>query len=442
MATGYAGYQGYGDPDRVKAERARKLAETLQQGVQNSQPRNLVSGLAGLAEAFIAKDADTKAATAESAYGDVMKERNARLASSLMPDATGIANEQLDTAAPFDLTPNAMGQRRQQGGENARYRPIVEALLGEGNLGGAVGFVGDQQQMAAQRAEAARKAREPLTINNQLVDPQTYQPIADFRDAPKPVPKTYNEVTLADGVYSVNQNDPTDKILLGRAPAKAGEGPVDPNAPLDPERIRLEREYAKSWDAVRNNYSDVRGQYERLKSMGNLAATDPASRSAADLALIVSFTKMLDPGSVAREGEVKLTQSAASLYDTVRNLPNQWINGQTTIPDSTRRALLKAADEMMPSYNAAYERLAADIGSTADAYKFPRERVMMGYRPPAPPPPPPPSFMDTASQFVGNLFNGGQRQGGPQQPAPIDLSRLTPQQLDELEQQLSQGGGR
>lgn len=221
MATGYAGYQGYGDPDRVKAERARKLAETLQQNVQNNQPRNLVSGLAGLAEAFIAKDADTKAATAENAYGDVMKERNARLASSLMPDATGIANEQLDTAAPFDLTPNAMTQRRQQGGENARYRPIVEALLGEGNLGGAVGFVGDQQQLAAQRAEAARKANEPKIYN---------QPNGIFAVTPD------LKATLIEGTQPTPE--PT-KLPEGMWYGQDGKGPPQPIPGYEGMRARI-----------------------------------------------------------------------------------------------------------------------------------------------------------------------------------------------------------
>jgi len=294
--------------------------------------------------------------------------------------------------------------------------------------GGAVGKV--QGGKFSMELEPAKEPLKPIEVDGVLVDPVTYEPLYT---APKKVdPADYVETTLADGVYFVNKNDPNDKIKIGAAPKKAGEGPFDPSAPPDPERIRLEREFAKSWDAVRNNYSEIKGQYDRLKAMGSLAASDPASRSAADLALIVSFTKMLDPGSVAREGEVKLTQSAASLYDMVRNLPNQWINGQTTIPDSTRAALLKAADEMMPSYQSAYERLAGDIGATADAYQFPRSRVMMGYRPPEPQQPKP-NLMDSFVQGAGNLaqgftgmFGGGGQ--GVQQPVRVN----SPQERDAL----------
>lgn len=69
MATGYQGYgAGYGDPQRAKAERARQMAELLQQNAMNNQPKNLVSGFASLGEAFIARDAMGKAEKAETSY--------------------------------------------------------------------------------------------------------------------------------------------------------------------------------------------------------------------------------------------------------------------------------------------------------------------------------------------------------------------------------------
>jgi hypothetical protein len=64
--AGYQGYgAGYGDPQRAKADRARQMAELLQQNVMSNQPQGIVSGLAGLGEAFIARGAMDKADKAE-----------------------------------------------------------------------------------------------------------------------------------------------------------------------------------------------------------------------------------------------------------------------------------------------------------------------------------------------------------------------------------------
>ena len=71
MATGYQGYQGatgYGDPARKKVDRARQLAELLQQGVTDTGPKSFWEGAAQLGKAFIARDAMGKAEKAETSY--------------------------------------------------------------------------------------------------------------------------------------------------------------------------------------------------------------------------------------------------------------------------------------------------------------------------------------------------------------------------------------
>lgn len=215
--------------------------------------------------------------------------------------------------------------------------------------------------------EKLKQPKAPIEVNGVLVDPVTYKPVYTSPEKPKEAePFTLGKDQVRYG--------PDGKVIARGPSGGAGEG----GGGMDPERIRLEREYAKSWDGVRNNFGEVDGQYKRLVALGELAKKDPASRSAADLGLIVSFTKMLDPGSVAREGEVKLTQSAASLVDMVANLPNQWKNGQTTLPDSTRDALLKAAAEMHPIYERAFEKLGRSYLKTAQSYQYDPSRVMMG----------------------------------------------------------------
>lgn len=72
--AGYQGYgAGYGDPERAKVDRARQMAELLQQGATDTSPKSFWEGAAQLGKAFIARGAMDRADKAESAYGDNQK---------------------------------------------------------------------------------------------------------------------------------------------------------------------------------------------------------------------------------------------------------------------------------------------------------------------------------------------------------------------------------
>lgn len=71
--AGYQGYQGYGSPERAKVDRARQMAELLQQGATDTSPKSFWEGAAQLGKAFIARGAMDKAEKAETEYGDNQK---------------------------------------------------------------------------------------------------------------------------------------------------------------------------------------------------------------------------------------------------------------------------------------------------------------------------------------------------------------------------------
>jgi hypothetical protein len=198
---------------------------------------------------------------------------------------------------------------------------------------------------------------------------------------------------------------------IARGPSDPAPGP---NAPLSPEAIRLEREYAKDWKNVDQNFKEIDSQFKRMETVAN------RKDAAGDLALIISFTKMLDPGSVAREGEVKLTQSAASLVDQALIWTDRIQKGNTLLPDSLRAAYLDAARDMYGVYQNAYQGIAQDYARTAQDYGFNPDRVMMGYDAPAQDGPDVDleSMMSQVPAFIRNLFNGGGDGGQAAQPAP------------------------
>lgn len=208
--------------------------------------------------------------------------------------------------------------------------------------------------------------------------------------------------------------------------------PVDPTygtTGLDIEGVRAEREYARDWRGVYDNFASIRNEFGRIQQM--------ASRrdAAGDLALVVSFTKMLDPGSVAREGEVALTQSAASLLAQAQNYLPRLQQGNTLLPDQVRAQLLSAAQQMYGVYEGAYGRIGEDYYETAQQYGFDPSRVMRGYEPPERGP-------------MGGNTNIPSTIARPQSAAPraapanpgVGLESLTPEQLDQLEQEILNAG--
>ena len=405
MASSYQTYQGavgY-DPERTKVDRSRRLAEMLQEGALDTGPKSMWEGVAQLGKAFIARGAMDRADKAESAYGDSQKQKYAQLAQTLSgtlpgdsPAISSGAKTTFGDTGEATITPGAMVTPAQA----SPQRRIFEALAASGQ--DPMAAYGVAQSMAPKPADPLTinnrlvdprtgqvlgdysDPQKPMAVNNRLVDPQTGQVLGDYSDPAKPEQSDYVPTTLADGVYFVNKNNPNDKVRLGPAPKKDGEGPFDPNAPLDPERIRLEREFSKDWKTIETDWGKIDGDYQRIKAMGRQASSDPERASAADLALIVGFTKMQDPGSVAREGEVALTQQTVGVLDQANNLLNQWQNGKTVLPTDARVNILRAAEELHRVYSDAYRKRGEEYATAAQQYQYPVSRVMMGYNPSAP----------------------------------------------------------
>lgn len=406
--AGYAGYQGYDPAEEARVKRLRETANMLDQSASQQRPiRHWTQGVAQLAEAWLAKDAGREADAAETAYSDNRKKAADMLLNAVAPgDASQAAYQQHQPSMLENATMLAGGgppvregfdgftpEQQASGDKNARLRALTQ-------------YLGDP--MAAIQADSAMNpAPDYQALQGQngavsLFDKRTGNitpKIAATPPPPDPAKYTFQDMIGPEGVgtYAVNPADPTDLRKVGKPIPKEGSGqqppsgyrytadgrglepipggPADkaPGAGMDPDTIKLEREYAKDWKGVQSNFQDIDSQFNRMQSMAN------RGDAAGDLALVVSFTKMLDPGSVAREGEVALTQKAASLVDQAGNWINQLQNGQTLLPAKVRQQLLEAGREMHGVYKNAYQKLGKNYFETAKSYQYDPARVMMGY---------------------------------------------------------------
>lgn len=124
---------------------------------------------------------------------------------------------------------------------------------------------------------------------------------------------------------------PQEKAALG-LPAdqpvwigKDGKPDVVSTGPAASNPRKAEADLRKEFNARPEvkEYRDVDASY---RTISKLASQPPSA--AGDMSLIFAFMKMLDPGSVVREGEFANAQNTAGIPDRIRNAYNKALNGQ------------------------------------------------------------------------------------------------------------------
>lgn len=128
------------------------------------------------------------------------------------------------------------------------------------------------------------------------------------------------------------------------------------------------------------NFSDernMRTRFEGLPDVQNYHAVLPVAQSAhnvpqggaGDLDLVYAFAKVMDPGSVVREGEVQMTQDTGGLGDRVRGYLQGIRNGQR-LPNNVRQSLIADIDNRVAQYRAAYNQVRKNYYRMAERYQF------------------------------------------------------------------------
>ena len=110
----------------------------------------------------------------------------------------------------------------------------------------------------------------------------------------------------------------------------------------------------------------VQESFRRVKSSQPTAA--------GDLALIFNFMKMLDPGSVVREGEFANAQNAAGVDDRVRNWYNRLVRGERLNPDQ-RASFMAQAESTFNASRQLIEDVQNDLGPTIRDFGLSEERI-------------------------------------------------------------------
>ena len=173
----------------------------------------------------------------------------------------------------------------------------------------------------------------------------------------------------ASGAEARRKNAEADQLA-------AGVIPVD-------KRPEQETKFRKEYTDLTKGYQEVKSAYGRVLSSQDNAV--------GDLSLIFGYMKMLDPGSVVREGEFATAQNAAGVPERVQNIYNRVLSG-TRLSEGQRKAfkgqaesLFKQAGQQEATVRTGLERIAKGYGlNTSNIFLEPVEST-----PTAPPEPTP-----------------------------------------------------
>lgn len=156
--------------------------------------------------------------------------------------------------------------------------------------------------------------------------------------------------------------DPTTFEVLYEAPAAAPDQAV----------IRAARTEFTGLPAVRS-FADQTSAFGRVVA----SASDPSP--AGDLALIFNYMKVLDPGSVVREGEFATAQNAGGIDERTRSLYNRLMSGERLTP-AQREDFLDRSSRLYTQAEEQYTTLSDQYAGFARAAGLPVEQVIPDFR--------------------------------------------------------------
>lgn len=243
-------------------------------------------------------------------------------------------------------------RRRQVASGWAQQNPIIAGAMQKvpGDYGfddqsldeSIIGFESAIQQYGAPQANsdflrALEIVRNPNASEQEKMAAEVALGLKARAGAPTPSMKDV-DIGGRRYVYNPKEGSYTPATLPGDAPRS-----TDTFAEEDKLRDEV--------NALGTDFRKVKDAYGRVKAAAS------TSDAAGDLALIFNFMKMLDPGSVVREGEFATAQNATGVDEQVINLYNRVLRGERLNPQQ-RREFVQQAE--------------AQYGSATESYK---ERV-------------------------------------------------------------------
>lgn len=264
----------------------------------------------------------------------------------------------------------------------AQAAPQRQGLLG--------GFFGPQGRDARSRLAIAL---EGLTMNpNQALIGQLQSGI-ESREA------AAQKNATAAWLRSRGRDDLAAAMEAGLPAAEALQmamQPADPMAAINREKAQLELERLRGpqptltgdqLTAINTIRDDVRAElapFEIVKQgYGNITTFYSNPNATSDYALAVAFAKILDPGSVAREGEVAAVQNAGARIPALGQALRNAVTGEGSLTPEVRQQIAELATQIYTERSSAAQTTLGRYTELAKQAGVPPEFIYSGVIPEA-----------------------------------------------------------
>lgn len=130
-------------------------------------------------------------------------------------------------------------------------------------------------------------------------------------------------------------------------------------------------------DKLRDDFRSESKEFVKVRdAYGRILSTDASA--AGDLALIFNYMKILDPGSVVREGEFATAQNSAGVPTRIRAQYNKIKSGERLAPE-TRADFLQQAQNLYLTSADSQSYLESEYQTYAEEYGFKPSRIVTKY---------------------------------------------------------------
>lgn len=164
--------------------------------------------------------------------------------------------------------------------------------------------------------------------------------------------------TREAGLAPAEQRIKNAEAIIKEATAAAAGQEATGIIPIE-KRPEVEYKLRKEYSDQTKGFQEVNAAFARIKASEDTAA--------GDIALIFNYMKMLDPGSVVREGEFATAQNATGVPQQIVNIYNKALTGERLSPGQ-RKSFTSQAGQM---YKAA--------GQQEKVVRSGLERISKGY---------------------------------------------------------------
>lgn len=130
---------------------------------------------------------------------------------------------------------------------------------------------------------------------------------------------------------------------------------------------------------IRSEVQKATGDFSKIEdAFAKVKATQEGEvTGASDIALIFNFMKMLDPGSVVREGEFATAENAGGAFERFGNMYNKLLTGERLTPKQ-RNMLVSESEKIFDSASKINQKRTEDFVSLGNRFGLEREDIIVG----------------------------------------------------------------